>query len=90
MLKNVINLTDGDAVVTYLLSHMKDMNELIESAFNSDDRFTTARDKAFQRILNHDEIFGREGRCSELLANHVDSLLRKKEWSKIKYWFSRS
>ena len=81
-LKNVINLNDGDAVVTYLLQHMETISKLITGAFDIDNRFTTARDKAFQRLMNDMDIFGRESRCPELLANHVDSLLRKKALSK--------
>lgn len=82
VLSNSVNLNDGDAVVTFLLDHMKTMSKLIGDAFDCDDRFTTSRDKAFQRLMNDMDIFGRESRCPELLANHVDSLLRKKALSK--------
>ena len=44
-LKNEINIKDGDAVVTFLLDHLEEMNQTINQAFADDDRFTTARDK---------------------------------------------
>ena len=62
--------------------HFDQFSKLISEAFDNDERFTTVRDQAFQRLLNSERLFDKEGRCPELLANHIDSLLRKKALSK--------
>jgi len=68
--------------VTFLLEHTQKQSDLIEKAFSNDTRFTTARDKAFVVLLNDLTVFEKESKCPEILANHIDSLFRKKALSK--------
>ena len=62
--------------VTFLLDHNEKQTELISLSFNNDTRFTTARDQAFVALLNDPSIFEKEGKCPEILANHIDALFR--------------
>ena len=68
--------------MTFLLEHTQKQSDLIEKAFSNDTRFTTARDKAFVALLNDLTVFEKESKCPEILANHIDSLFRKKALSK--------
>ena len=43
-LKNT-NLNDGESLVTFMIDYMAKQTRLIDTAFMSDTRFTTARDK---------------------------------------------
>ena len=68
--------------MTFLLEHTQKQSDLIEKAFSNDTRFTTARDKAFVSLMNDLTVFEKESKCPEILANHIDSLFRKKALSK--------
>lgn len=89
--------TDPEKYVEQLLSMFRRFSELVATAFYDDPRFLTARDKAFQDVVNDTCVFkmeissskGRQGgriqaesRCPELLANYCDLLLRKTALSK--------
>lgn len=89
--------TDPEKYVEQLLTMFSRFSELVSSAFYSDPRFLTARDKAFQDVVNDTCVFkmeissskGKQGsrtqaesRCPELLANYCDLLLRKTALSK--------
>ncbi|VDQ15172.1 unnamed protein product [Trichobilharzia regenti] len=63
---------------------------MVKEAFNNDPHFLTARDKAYQDIVNNTSVFVTEiptsvrsgvsrveSRCPELLASYCDMLLRK-------------
>ena len=86
------SLTDGDAAVSCILNLYEETDMLIEYAFQSHFKFTTERDRGslpdqeilksyflgFNVLLNSTEIFGKENKFPEMLATHVDGLLRKK------------
>ena len=81
--KNLIDESrETSHLVTFLLDHNDKQSQLISRAFNNDTRFTTARDQAFVALLNDPSIFEKEGKCPEILANHIDALFRKKALSK--------
>uniref|UniRef100_A0A915PYA2 Cullin-5 n=1 Tax=Setaria digitata TaxID=48799 RepID=A0A915PYA2_9BILA len=98
MRTNVNTITmDPEKYVEQLLSMFSKFSLLVANAFYDDPRFLTARDKAFQDVVNDTCIFrmeiassrgkcvGRvqaESRCPELLANFTDLLLRKTSLSK--------
>ena len=68
--------------MSFLLEHIDKQSRLISAAFNNDTRFTSAQDLAFVALLNDPSIFEKEGKCPEILANHIDALFRKKALSK--------
>ncbi|CBY40740.1 unnamed protein product [Oikopleura dioica] len=72
------SLTDGDAAVSCVLKLYEETDMLIEYAFMSHFKFTTERDRGFNELLNSADIFGEENKFPEMLATHVDGLLRKK------------
>lgn len=88
--------TDPEKYVDQLLSMFSRFSKLVSEAFYDDPRFLTARDKAFQEVVNDTCIFKleisnskmkgtrvqAESRCPELLANYCDLLLRKTSLSK--------
>uniref|UniRef100_F1KWA6 Cullin-5 n=1 Tax=Ascaris suum TaxID=6253 RepID=F1KWA6_ASCSU len=89
--------TDPEKYVEQLLSMFSRFSSLVATAFYDDPRFLTARDKAFQDVVNDTCIFKMEiasskakqgsrvqaeSRCPELLANFCDLLLRKTALSK--------
>ena len=95
-LKNT-NLNDGESLVTFMIDYMAKQTKLIDDAFMSDTRFTTARDKvtsrnlssrvmrkikAYVTLLNDMTVFEKESKCPEIIANHIDALFRKKALSK--------
>ncbi|XP_055355392.1 cullin-5-like isoform X2 [Paramacrobiotus metropolitanus] len=78
--------SDPEKYVEKLLGLFRSFSQLIIDAFNEDHRFTSARDRGFQEVVNDTSVFsfqlkGRTGnlesRCPEMLANFCDSLLRK-------------
>jgi len=87
--------TDPEKYVEQLLELFNRFTKLVEEAFNGDPRFMTSRDKAFKSIVNDTTIFQMdlpnppaqkikpESRCSELLANYCDVLLRRNQTKKL-------
>ena len=78
-----------------LLKLFNTFSELIERAFRNDTRFTSSRDKAYQKVVNDTTVFklelptcratnktAPESKCPELLAMFCDQLLRKGPFSK--------
>ncbi|VDN29305.1 unnamed protein product [Gongylonema pulchrum] len=98
MLANAETITtDPEKYVEQLLTMFSKFSQLVLNAFYDDPRCLTARDKAFQSVVNDTSVFkleianskirgaGRvqaESRCPELLANYTDLLLRKTGLSK--------
>ncbi|TNN11332.1 Cullin-5 [Schistosoma japonicum] len=83
-------LKDADKYVCHLLNLYVRFSHMISDAFNNDPHFLTARDKAYQDIVNNTSVFVTEiptsvrsgisrveSRCPELLASYCDMLLRK-------------
>lgn len=77
---------DPEKYVEKLLTLYQTFSKLVHEAFNDDHRFTSARDRGFQEVVNDTSVFsvqlkGRSGnvesRCPEMLANFCDSLLRR-------------
>ncbi|KAL3319873.1 Cullin-5 [Cichlidogyrus casuarinus] len=81
---------DAEKYVARLLCLYKRFSNIVTQAFNQDSHFFTARDKAFQDIVNDASVFTLdipislkanarrpESRCPELLASYCDMLLRK-------------
>lgn len=88
---------DSERYIEELLSLFKKFSSLVSYSFDDDPRFLTARDKAFEQVVNDTGIFALdlnsktkpsssrippESRCPELLANYCDMLLRKTPMSK--------
>lgn len=89
---------DSEKYVERLLELFRRFSTLVKDAFNDDPRFLTARDKAFQQVVNDTTVFKLElpialtargtkvttpeSKCPELLANYCDMLLRKTPLSK--------
>lgn len=86
---------DPEKYVERLLELFSKFSALVRDAFNDDPRFLTARDKAFQTVVNDTKVFQLElpttargskttpeSKCPELLANYCDMLLRKNAISK--------
>lgn len=96
MLASADSITqDSELYVEKLLALFRGFSALVRSAFGDDPHFLTARDKAYQRVVDDTSVFrlelpGRRGalrgsyesRCPELLANYCDLLLRKTPLSK--------
>ncbi|CAH8634409.1 unnamed protein product [Schistosoma bovis] len=85
-----IMLKDADKYVSRLLNLYVRFSRMVNDAFNNDPHFLTARDKAYQDIVNNTSVFVTEiptsvcsgisrveSRCPELLASYCDMLLRK-------------
>ncbi|CAH8868621.1 unnamed protein product [Trichobilharzia szidati] len=83
-------LKDADKYVCRLLNLYVRFSHMVKEAFNNDPHFLTARDKAYQDIVNNTSVFVTEiptsvrsgvsrveSRCPELLASYCDMLLRK-------------
>ncbi|XP_076823937.1 cullin-5-like isoform X1 [Clavelina lepadiformis] len=94
--RNVVT-TDSEKYVELLLTLFNKFSLLIQQSFEDDPRFLTARDKAFEKVVNDHTVFSLElhtkakhnptklppeSRCPELLANFCDMLLRKTPLSK--------
>lgn len=85
---------DSEKYVERLLDLFARFSSLVRDAFNDDPRFLTARDKAFQAVVNDTTVFqmelpsargskaAPESKCPELLANYCDMLLRRNAISK--------
>lgn len=89
---------DSEKYVERLLELFRKFSTLVKDAFDDDPRFLTARDKAFQQVVNDTTVFKLEvptattargtkattpeSKCPELLANYCDMLLRKTPLSK--------
>ncbi|XP_019772599.2 cullin-5 [Dendroctonus ponderosae] len=88
---------DSEKYVERLLDLFRKFSKLVHDAFSDDPRFLTARDKAFEAVVNDTTVFrlelssGRnvagkmvtpESKCPELLANYCDLLLRRTPLSK--------
>lgn len=85
---------DSEKYVERLLELFAKFSGLVKDAFNDDPRFLTARDKAFQTVVNDTKVFqlelptargskaAPESKCPELLANYCDMLLRRNAISK--------
>lgn len=85
---------DSEKYVERLLELFSKFSGLVRDAFNDDPRFLTARDKAFQTVVNDTQVFqlelpsargskaAPESKCPELLANYCDMLLRRNAISK--------
>lgn len=89
---------DSEKYVERLLDLFRRFSKLVKDAFNDDPRFLTARDKAFQQVVNDTTVFKLElptaptargtkvttpeSKCPELLANYCDMLLRRTQLSK--------
>uniref|UniRef100_A0A914X7H9 Cullin-5 n=1 Tax=Plectus sambesii TaxID=2011161 RepID=A0A914X7H9_9BILA len=99
MVANAQTITsDPEKYVEQLLSMFNRFSTLVRDAFYDDPRFLTARDKAFQEVVNDTTVFKLElqapkqkgavakivpeSKCPELLANYCDLLLRKTQLSK--------
>ncbi|XP_078492514.1 cullin-5-like [Ciona intestinalis] len=89
--------TDSEKYIDLLLSLFNRFSDLVKKSFDDDPRFLTARDKAFECVVNDYSVFNTElqtrskqnpiklppeSRCPELLANFCDMLLRKTPLSK--------
>ncbi|CAH8612177.1 unnamed protein product [Schistosoma intercalatum] len=83
-------IRDADKYVCRLLNLYVRFSRMVNDAFNNDPHFLTARDKAYQDIVNNTSVFVTEiptsvcsgisrveSRCPELLASYCDMLLRK-------------
>uniref|UniRef100_A0A0X3P9L1 Cullin-5 n=2 Tax=Schistocephalus solidus TaxID=70667 RepID=A0A0X3P9L1_SCHSO len=90
-----ILVKDAAKYVTCLQELLQNFSRIIEVAFHNDPNFLTARDKAYQRLVNDTTIFSMEiptfvranvrrpeSRCPELLASYCDMLLRKSPTSR--------
>ncbi|KAL7058155.1 hypothetical protein AAHC03_016658 [Spirometra sp. Aus1] len=88
-------ILDATKYVTCLQELLQNFSRIIEVAFHNDPNFLTARDKAYQRLVNDTTIFSMEiptfvranvrrpeSRCPELLASYCDMLLRKSPTSR--------
>ncbi|KAG1649294.1 Cullin-5 [Nymphon striatum] len=88
---------DSEKYVEQLLELFQRYSNLVKEAFDDDPRFLTARDKAYQQVVNDTTVFKLElpmrqkgpcvktqpeSKCPELLANYCDMLLRKTPLSK--------
>nr|CAI5824989.1 unnamed protein product [Callosobruchus analis] len=88
---------DSEKYVERLLELFRKFSKLVREAFSDDPRFLTARDKAFEAVVNDTTVFklelgtgksiagkavAPESKCPELLANYCDMLLRRTPLSK--------
>ncbi|XP_050439337.1 cullin-5-like isoform X3 [Adelges cooleyi] len=87
---------DSEKYVEQLLFLYRKSSNLIKTAFNDDPRYLTARDKAYEQLVNDITVFRLElpvkqtsgvqyqpeSKCPEMLANYCDMLLRKTSLSK--------
>ncbi|KAJ8027302.1 Cullin-5 [Holothuria leucospilota] len=89
---------DSEKYVERLLELFHRFSTLVKEAFNDDPRFLTARDKAYEHVVNDTTVFRLElasnksksvvsktqpeSKCPELLANYCDMLLRRTPLSK--------
>ncbi|XP_018328202.1 cullin-5 [Agrilus planipennis] len=88
---------DSEKYVEKLLELFRKFSALVHDAFSDDPRFLTARDKAFEAVVNDTTVFRLElnsnknasnksivpeSKCPELLANYCDMLLRRTPLSK--------